>query len=53
MAVDDDSLMSLGNLFHSLGPAREKDLEPADREGLFSQRRDLSEEDRRPSLPGT
>ena len=31
MAVEDDSLMSLGNLFHSFGPAREKDLEPADR----------------------
>ncbi len=32
MAVEDDSLMSLGNLFHSFGPAREKDLEPTDRE---------------------
>ena len=39
MAVEDDSLMSLGNLFHSFGPAIEKDLEPADREGLCSQRR--------------
>ena len=34
MAVEDDSPMSLGNLFHSFDPAREKDLEPADREGL-------------------
>ena len=30
MAVEDDSLMSLSNLFHSFGPAREKYLEPAD-----------------------
>ena len=40
MGVEDDSLMSLGSLFHSFGPAKEKDLEPADRESLCSQRRD-------------
>ena len=37
MAIEDDSLTISGNLFHSFGPAREKDLELADREGLCSQ----------------
>ena len=38
MGVEDDSLMSLGNLFHSFGPVREKILSRRSRRPVLTEK---------------
>ena len=51
--TDEEFLMSTGILFHSLGPAMEKALSPVLCVPIVTCKRDVSEDDRSPCLPGT